>query len=196
MVINNSLGEMSVDKVAICIDLGYLNKITSKFGNIPISFELLKDELIDKKTERHYRTYIYYCPPYQSSPPTPEEKSKVSRHDKFIHKLKNIPRLELRSGKLSKRGSSFIQKRVDTYCAIDLVKLSLMKYVQKVILVAGDSDFVPAIKEAKEHGVIVKLIYYPKAVHNELLECCDDKEEITQELLQKVKLIRKNRKKL
>lgn len=176
-----------MDKVAVFVDLGYLNKITSNFGNLVVSFEKLQKVLIDETTEQHYRTYVYFCLPYQSNPPTDDEKLRVSQNDRFIRRIKKIPHLEFRAGRLSKKGISFVQKRIDTYFAIDLVKLSLQKTIQKAILIAGDSDFVPAIKEGKENGVIIQLLYYPKTVHGELLECCDERKEITPEFLQSVK---------
>lgn len=58
--------------------------------------------------------------------------------------------------------------------------------VQTIILVAGDSDFVPAIISAKQDGVIVKLYYSTISyVHDSLMEVCDDRIEITKELLSK-----------
>jgi len=177
-----------MDKVAVFVDLGYINNVTLKFGNLKIDFQKLGIKLIDTNVENHYRTYVYSCPPYQSNPPTDEEKLRKSKYDRFVHNIISKSRIELRSGRLVKRnGGIFTQKRVDTFFAIDLVKLSVQKTIQKAILIAGDSDFVPAIKEAKEQGVIVKLYYYKDTVHNELLECCDEKEEITPELLQSIK---------
>ncbi|WGM90648.1 MAG: NYN domain-containing protein [Candidatus Bathyarchaeum tardum] len=58
--------------------------------------------------------------------------------------------------------------------------------MDKAVLITGDSDFVPAVNVAKEEG-IVTILYYSKKrvlyVHNELLECCDETYEITQEII-------------
>ena len=84
----------------------------------------------------------------------------------------------------TKKGD-YIQKRVDTYFAIDLVKLSIKNSIKKAILIAGDSDFVPPILEAKENDTIVKLVYYKKTVQDELLNSCDECYEIDAEILTK-----------
>ncbi|BCZ19190.1 hypothetical protein NHP190012_08320 [Helicobacter sp. NHP19-012] len=39
----------------------------------------------------------------------------------------------------------------------DIASLAIKKQVEKIVLVANDSDFVPAIKFAKREGVIVQL---------------------------------------
>lgn len=45
------------------------------------------------------------------------------------------------------------QKGVDIKLGIDIATLSLNKYVRKIVLIAGDSDFVPAAKLARTNGV-------------------------------------------
>ena len=172
------------EKVAAFIDLGYLNAITKNLGNLKIDFDRLVRYFIDASKEELYRAYIHYCPPFQSSPPTPEERLMQSNLDKFIKKLKNIPRVEVRMGKLTKtRRGDFIQKRVDTYFAIDLVKLAIKNSIKRAILIAGDSDFLPPILEAKENDVIVKVVYYQDTIQSELFEACDERQEINAEFL-------------
>lgn len=176
-----------MDKTAIFIDLGYLNSITKKLGEMKVDYEKFVKLLIDEKNEELYRVYCYYCSPYQSNPPTSEEKLRKSNFDRFMRRLKHIPRFEIRFGKLTKtRKGDYVQKRVDTYFAIDLVKLAVKGTIKNAILIAGDSDFVPPIIEAKENGVIVKLFYYTGTVQDEILECCDEKQEINAEFLTKV----------
>ena len=45
------------------------------------------------------------------------------------------------------------QKGVDMRIAIDIASLTLKKHVRTIVLVAGDSDFVPAAKMARREGV-------------------------------------------
>jgi len=176
------------DKVAVFIDLGYLNAITKNLGNLKIDFDKFIKCFIKENKEELYRAYIYYCPPFQGSPPTAEERLMQSNLDKFIKKLKNIPRVEIRMGKLTKtKRGDFIQKRVDAYFAIDLVKLAIKNSIKKAIFVAGDSDFLPPIIEAKENGVIVKVVYYQNTIQDELFESCDEREEINAEFLNTVR---------
>lgn len=121
------------------------------------------------------RAYYYFCPPYLSEPPTVDEKKRPSNFNKFRMSLLNIPRFTLRQGKLERREGDFKQKRVDIMMAIDLVTLSYRDQIQSAIIVAGDSDLIPAIERAKNNGTIIYLYYHPKSVHNELLNACDER---------------------
>lgn len=74
---------------------------------------------------------------------------------RFCDSLNRLPRFEVRLGRLARRGPDkhnqyhFEQKMVDVLLSIDLVALSTKGRITDVILVAGDSDFVPAIEVAK-----------------------------------------------
>jgi hypothetical protein len=75
--------------------------------------------------------------PYQSNPPTYEEKSRYSNAHKFIQSLKKKPRFEVRLGRLQKThsgtGIEYSQKGVDVMLAVDLVKMSWDKQIQKAL---------------------------------------------------------------
>ena len=65
--------------------------------------------------------------------------------------------------------------------------MSWGKQIGKAVIVTGDSDFVPAIQTAKDAGVLT-VLYYSRAhpqvsALNELLYACDERVEITQELI-------------
>ena len=47
----------------------------------------------------------------------------------------------------------FIQKRVDIKIGLDIASMALKKQVQQIILISGDSDFVPAAKLARREGI-------------------------------------------
>ncbi|MCK5260041.1 MAG: NYN domain-containing protein [Candidatus Omnitrophica bacterium] len=47
----------------------------------------------------------------------------------------------------------FIQKRVDIKIGLDIASIALKKQVQQIILISGDSDFVPAAKLARREGI-------------------------------------------
>ena len=48
---------------------------------------------------------------------------------------------------------NFRQKQVDLKIGLDIASLALKKQVQQIILVSGDSDFVPAAKMARREGI-------------------------------------------
>jgi len=47
----------------------------------------------------------------------------------------------------------FIQKRVDIKIGLDIASMALKKQVNQIILISGDSDFVPASKLARREGI-------------------------------------------
>ena len=111
--------------------------------------------------------------------------------EKFISKLRRLPRFEVRLGRLQKIQNQFEQKQVDILFGLDMQKLSFLHVVQKFIIVTGDSDFVPVIKIAKNEGTITHLFYNPaEYVHAELIMCCDERSVLDQKLIEKCLLLK------
>jgi len=167
-----------MNRCAVFIDGGYAKKVFQEFGNPRISY--LKFSEYVAKNEERLRTYYYDCAPYVSSPPTPEEKARKSAFDKFKFALEREPRFQVRLGRLAKCRLSdgsidFQQKMVDILLAVDLVQLSVQHRIERAILFANDSDFVPAIQIARNAGTVVELYYHvPPRPHDELMQACDE----------------------
>jgi uncharacterized LabA/DUF88 family protein len=139
------------------------------------------------------RTYYYHCLPYQSDPPTKEEATKFSKAQSFTSSLDRLPRFTVRLGKLAFRGNRsgdgqpiFVQKRVDIMLGVDLVQLSIKRSIGTAILVAGDSDFLPAVEVAREEGVLVHLFHFGRP-HRELWDACDERTEIAQDIVSRLR---------
>jgi uncharacterized LabA/DUF88 family protein len=175
-------------RCAVLIDGAYLDKVLQNdFATARIDIGKLADELAGDM--ERLRTYYYHCMPFQSVPPTPEERVRFAAMDRFIFNLKKLPRFQFRQGKLQRIGAELKQKRVDIWMAVDLVRMSSNRQIEKAILVTGDSDLVPAIEAAKDEGVVVVLFYSPNSRHDELLQACDERYEITRDLIEKTKLV-------
>jgi uncharacterized LabA/DUF88 family protein len=65
------------------------------------------------------------------------------------------------------------QKGVDMRIGIDISSLTLKKQVDTIILVAGDSDFVPAAKLARREGIEFILDPLWQQVNSDLFEHID-----------------------
>lgn len=176
-----------MERSVVFLDGAYFAKILkSEFGELRVDFLKLSDKVCED-SER-LRTYYYWCMPYQSNPPTQEERERYSRADKFINYLRRLPRFEIRLGKLSRTSGEFVQKRVDILLAVDLVRMSWGKQIGRAVLVTGDSDFVPAVQAAKDAGVLTQLYYSEDSIHDELLDACDECFQITSGLIDSVKM--------
>lgn len=175
-------GGISV-RLAIFLDGGYLDRVLKDLNSSRISYERLAHHI----AETVYpgidllRTYYYNCPPYQSSPPTEEEKQRISKKQAFYEALQRLPRFEVRMGRLAKRTEPdgtvrFEQKLVDVLLSVDLVLLSATRQITHAAIIAGDSDFIPAIKVAKNNGVAVWLFHGPQAhLHRDLWNVADER---------------------
>ncbi len=186
-----------MDYAAVFLDGGYLDKVLEVFNFIAIDYEAFSDELCRRSGGfSRFRTYYYHCAPYQSNPPTIQESERYARKRQFYSALRYLNRFEVRLGKLEMRRCPRCsdarprQKRVDSKLAIDLVRLAAKGHVKKAILVAGDSDHAPAVEVAKEESVLVTLWHLPNSVtttaHGELKQLCDERYEITEQLLKSV----------
>jgi len=65
------------------------------------------------------------------------------------------------------------QKGVDTKIGLDIAWASYEKIAKNILLITGDSDFVPAIKTARRNGVFVYLFTMNHGVRQDVLSNAD-----------------------
>lgn len=173
-----------MEKAAIFIDGGYLNRILkNKFGEPDIDYEIFCKHICTDLKLIRLRTYFYHCMPIIRKNNKLDEKRHADMQ-RFITKLRRLPRFEVKLGRLQVISNQFKQKMVDVLMSLDIVNMCFDKQIQHAILIAGDSDFVPAIKKAKDHGAIVHLYYHPESAHNELLDEIDELHPLSKELIE------------
>jgi uncharacterized LabA/DUF88 family protein len=69
---------------------------------------------------------------------------------------------------------SLTQKGVDMRIGIDVATLAIKKQVDRIILISGDLDMIPAMKLARREGVQVAIVQVAgKHLHHELIEDSD-----------------------
>lgn len=68
---------------------------------------------------------------------------------------------------------SIVQKGVDMKMGIDIASMAYKKQVNQIIMIAGDSDFVPAIKLARREGIDVVLDPMHNNISHDLNEHID-----------------------
>ncbi len=169
-------------RAVIFIDGAYLQTQLKNQG-LEVDYLHLADHLLAPLRESFpldlLRCYYYYCPPYMSQEPTEDELKRMEVHEAFVAELQSLGRWAVRLGKLQKRWEGqrevYEQKRVDVLLSVDMVRHAAAGHVQHAVLVAGDSDFVPAVAAAKEHGVTVSLwCGQAKTVHKDLIALADE----------------------
>ena len=171
------------EKCAIFIDGGYFNKVSKSFFNEPkIDYLKLSEKISSDLNLTRLRTYFYHCLPIVRKD-NKEDVVKQSNMQKFLSNLKRLPRFEVKLGRLQFICNQFKQKMIDVLMSLDIATMSYENQIQHAVIIAGDSDFVPAIKKAKEYGIIVHLYYHPSSAHNEILDEVDELHEINQEFI-------------
>lgn len=180
-----------IHRITFFIDGGYLDReLDSKRQGNRIDYRKLVSVIAEKSgTDKEIvRVYYYHCLPYQDRHPTAEQSEKFSRAQGFFRALQRTSRFEVRIGRLAFRGNRedgtpiFEQKRVDLMLGLDLMSLAVKHMIDEVFLVAGDSDFVPAVNAVKKEGIVVYLVH-GDTPHDDLLDEVDERIALTQELV-------------
>jgi hypothetical protein len=65
------------------------------------------------------------------------------------------------------------QKGVDMRIGLDIASLTMKRHAEVIVLVSGDSDFVPAMKFARREGAQLFLVTFGHGVRPEMLEHAD-----------------------
>ena len=180
-----------VHRTAIFIDGAYLaNVVRDEFRRARIDFQALSEAMAGEA--EILRTYYYNCLPYLSISPTQEESERYNAAMRFHDAIRLLSRFEVRLGRLERRvdhngNARFEQKRVDILLGVDLVQLAAKGHIQEAVIVAGDSDFIPAIAVAKAEGVIVRL-FHGEQCHGDLRREVDERIRFDQAFIDSVTL--------
>lgn len=153
-------------KVVVFIDNAYLIRLKNYFFKRKFKYNL-KDFVLNIAKKNNLfvkKIFIYDAPPFQTENPTEEENKKKENYDKFATFFRNQG-IILREGRTQriKAGDKFIykQKGVDMLLGIDAVSVkNNFPEVKGIVLLTGDSDFVPVVEKLKKLNISVFLWTY------------------------------------
>jgi len=189
-----------MDQLAIFIDGRYLDKVKENVSgrDFRLDFTKFSQKVYGFVNDRSrgtlglLRTYYYDCLPYKSDPPSEEENRKFESARRFHGALELQSRTMVRRGKLKPREqvcpscrskhTGFQQKGVDLLLGVDLVVAGVKGHIAHAAIIAGDSDFLPAVEIVKDEGVIVWL-FHERESTSELALAADERIEINREFL-------------
>ncbi|MFM9976732.1 MAG: NYN domain-containing protein [Sphingomonadaceae bacterium] len=139
-----------------------------------------------------FRIFYYDAPQYRGKAtlPVSGKETNFQASDKWLHDLARLERFAVRQGTLGFRGwrpkqipiaggalkdsdfePIFEQKGVDMRIGLDIAIFSDQRSAQRIVLVSGDTDMIPAMKHARKSGLEVGLIQLPapaRGIHNTL----------------------------
>ena len=174
---------MPNDNTAVFIDGAYLDKILAgplAVGDRPLLLDMKRLPAL-LAGAKPWRTFSAPAYPHVSDPPEPAEHAARERKAKFVGFLAREPRWVIREGVVERRGGHrpgdwvYEQKRTDVQLAVDLTRLAWRGEIGRAVILAGDSDFIPAIEDAKAAGVRVAVRAWPGWVHDDLLKSVGDR---------------------
>jgi len=168
-------------KCVIMIDGGYLRACARAARFI------YDNDFIEKFTpkcvipdEYLLRVYYYDSPQFRGTVQLPVSggNTQFQASDKWLDDLSRLERFAVRRGTLGFRGWKprniplkgggplkdedfspvFEQKGVDMRIGLDIAHFSQERTTERIILVSGDTDMIPAMKEARKAGLEVVLI--------------------------------------
>lgn len=181
-------------KVALLIDGGYLracvNAAQKTYDNVFI--QAFAQHCI-QHDEYLLRIFYYDAPLFKGKVklPVSGEERAFQASDKWLDDLARLERFAVRKGTLGFRGWKpktipiagerplsdndfapiFEQKGVDMRIGLDIANFARTKAVERIVLISGDQDMIPAMKEARKAGLEVASIQLPhptKQLHDGL----------------------------
>lgn len=128
------------------------------------------------------RILYYDCAPYRGAPrlPVSRNRREFGDSDAWLKALATKPQFAVRLGTLKFRGfvlkhpaasqplsdedfkPRFEQKGVDMRLGLDIAAHATQRTVDRIVLVTGDTDCLPAMKLARISGLQVVLVRFPK----------------------------------
>lgn len=192
-----------VSKVNILIDGGFFearhkalngkNATVSDVENLVLDImQKVRAKTNGETEDILFRAFYYDCKPYGGivkdyTGTSTKDYSKLPTYSlktRYLDDVGKLERFALRLGELSFTGwkqdmhskkwkPDFKQKSVDMKFGLDIATMATKHTVDKIVLVAGDSDFIAPIKTARKEGLLVYL--YPMGNHlkDSLILHCD-----------------------
>jgi len=169
------------------IDGAYLSLVSKFLGkgkHLRFNIKTLAESLAKNQDFKCKEIFYYICPPFQGTPSTLDQENRKAGYDKFISKL-DLSGINVREGRCQMINEEYTQKGVDVLLSIDLVRKA--SEVKNFILIACDTDFVPAIKDIRTKDKVKVTLYYFKdrnpafSMSDHILSVCDKKVRLTKE---------------
>ena len=185
-------------KTTVLIDGGHLRACAGDAGRT------YDNSLIERfahacvtQDEYLFRIFYYDAPPYRGriTLPVSGDTKAFSGNDKWLTELAKLERFAVRRGTLGFRGWKprsvpigggalkdsdfkpvFEQKGVDMRIGLDIAAFAKTRSVERILLVSGDQDMIPAMKEARKAGLevgVVQLGAPALALHDQIVSHAD-----------------------
>jgi len=178
-------------KAAILVDGMYLQHACELFRVGRIDPTKLPKILL-RNGETHYRTYWFDALPYVPlTGATPEQMTRKIEKKTYFDALQYKEGIVVEEGVVRpKRAICFkcnseyyvpVQKMVDVKMSVRLVSLAWSKVVDRIVLLTGDGDLIPAVSATEPSGTTVRIAFFSEEglqTSRGLIRACPEKHQL------------------
>lgn len=172
-------------RVCVLIDGGHLRVLARHAGHPYDPYFIERVALASVAGDEWLLRVLYYdCAPYQGKVrlPVSGAEHEFRGSDRWLNELAAKELFAVRRGVLKFRGfkprtipvrgdeledsdfvADFEQKGVDMRIGLDIANHAVNRTVDRIILVTGDTDCLPAMKQARMMGLQIVLVSFPDA---------------------------------
>jgi uncharacterized LabA/DUF88 family protein len=160
------------------IDGGYLDKILKKIGNEFWSTENLEIDYA-KLGSSYSKVFYYNCLPGKRNGENDVDfQKRFQTREDFYNDLKLLNGYHVFEGVTFGRKSNIRQKSVDIMIAVDMLRHSYQKNMDRAELLTGDLDFKPLLDALLLEGMHTSILYSKESISTELLYSADSNTRI------------------
>lgn len=185
----------------ICI----YNNLAKDNGVDSIDVVKFSDNLLEDDEER-YMTYVFDALPYvPNNNPTEEHIKNKDSKARYLDGLEYLDRVTVERGQVRPKYHTCIhcdnrleipvQKLVDVKLSVRLTELAWSRSVERIILVCGDKDLLPAINAIDNSGVSVRIVYgkgKSTFTSKELIKACHQNKVLSKEDIEYCRMKKKS----
>ncbi len=165
-------------RVCVFIDgSNFYHGLVHNIGKTNVDFNKVSLALCTPQREL-IRTYYYNAPVNKE-----DNEEMYKSQQRFFDRLRNLNDFQVRLGRLEHRDGGVIEKGVDIYLAVDMLRYAFNNIYDVAVLVSSDGDFSEAVNAVKELGKHVEYVHFAGGVSRHLIECCDRHTLLTKEIL-------------
>ena len=160
-------GSLPEERVVIFVDGSNLyHCLIQEFGRADVDFSRLGQLLCEGR--RLVRTYYYNAVVRRE-----DGEERYQAQQRFFESLRRVPYLDLRLGRLERRGNAVVEKGIDVRVATDMLWQAHNDVYDTAILVSGDADYVPAVEAVKAIGKHVEVAFVARGRSLDLQHTAD-----------------------
>lgn len=167
-----------MQRVCVFIDgSNFYFGLKDNIGKTNIDFHKLSLLLCSSSREL-IRTYYYNAPVNKE-----DDVEQYKSQQRFFESVRRLPYVQLRLGRLEHRDGHVVEKGVDIYLAVDMLRYAYNNIYDIAILISSDGDFAEAVNAVKDLGKHIEYVHFGTGMSKHLMDCCDTHILLTKDYL-------------